>query len=79
MCSMKRKGCADKMGVVNNIKDLRIDSTLPKKEKIKSYLEQMENPYEYQDEGTKVRIRFADTQETLTDRLIAYASSKAVL
>ncbi len=67
------------MGVVNNIRDLRIDPTLPKKDKIKSYLEQMADPYEYQDEGTKVRIRFADTQETLTDRLIAYASSKAAL
>lgn len=66
------------MGVVSNIKDLKIDPTLPKREKIKSYLEQMADPYEYQDEGTQVRIRFANTEETLTDRLISYANSKTI-
>ena len=37
------------MGYVKDIKDLKIDASLGKEERILSYLEQMENPYEYQD------------------------------
>lgn len=44
-------------------------------ERIKSYLEQMENPYHYVDNGTAVRLRFADTSESLTDRLILAAQA----
>lgn len=35
------------MGYVKDIKDLKIDASLEKEERILSYLEQMENPYEY--------------------------------
>ena len=40
------------MGYVKDIKDLKIDASLGKEERILSYLEQMENPYEYQDGDT---------------------------
>ena len=50
------------MGYVKDIKDLKIDASLGKEERILSYLEQMENPYEYQDGDTRVRIRFSDTE-----------------
>ena len=52
------------MGYVKDIKDLKIDASLGKEERILSYLEQMENPYEYQDGDTRVRIRFSDTEKT---------------
>lgn len=52
-----------------------IDQSLSKDERIKSYLEQMENPYQYIDNGTAVRLRFADTSESLTDRLILAAQA----
>lgn len=64
------------MGYVKDIKDLKIDASLGKEERILSYLEQMENPYEYQDGDTRVRIRFSDTEKTLTDQLISYAFRK---
>ncbi|RHS61163.1 hypothetical protein DW955_11770 [Ruminococcus sp. AM45-9BH] len=64
------------MGYVKDIKDLKIDASLGKEERILSYLEQMENPYEYQDGDTRVRIRFSDTEKTLTDQLISYISEK---
>lgn len=67
------------MGNVRDIKDLRIDNSLGKEERILSYLEQMENPYEYQDGETRVRIRFSDTEKTLTDQLISYASEKSII
>ncbi len=63
------------MGAVRDISKLKIDASLPKNERIKSYLEQMENPYYYEDNGTIVRLRFSDTGESLTDRLIAVAQT----
>ena len=51
------------------------DQSLSKEERIKSYLEQMEDPYHYIDNGTTVRLRFADTSESLTDRLILAAQA----
>lgn len=63
------------MGFIKNIDDLIIDPTLPKRERIKSYLEQMENPYVYEDNGTTVRIRFAETNESLTDRILSVANT----
>ena len=53
------------MGYVKDIKDLKIDASLGKEERILSYLEQMENPYEYQDGDTRVRIRFYDTEKKI--------------
>lgn len=63
------------MGFIKNINDLIIDPTLPKRERIKSYLEQMENPYVYEDNGTTVRLRFAETNESLTDRILSVANT----
>ena len=67
------------IGYVKDIKDLKIDASLGKEERILSYLEQMENPYEYQDGDTRVRIRFSDTEKTLTDQLISYISEKTII
>ena len=63
------------MGFIKDINDLIIDSSLPKKARIKSYLEQMENPYAYEDNGTTVRLRFADKNESLTDRILSVANT----
>ena len=60
------------MGYVKDIKDLKIDASLGKEERILSYLEQM-------DGDTRVRIRFSDTEKTLTDQLISYASEKTII
>lgn len=60
---------------IKDISQLLIDPSLSKDERIRSYLDQMENPYHYIDNGTAVRLRFADTSESLTDRLILAAQS----
>lgn len=62
------------MGALKDIRDIVIDTSKPKPERIREYLSQMENPYEYMDGGVHVILKFADTTETLTDRLISYAS-----
>ena len=62
------------MGAVRDIHEIMIDTSLPKRERILDFLSQIENPREYEDDGVKVVLKYADTEETLTDRLVAYAN-----
>ena len=52
-----------------DIRDIHIDSTLPVEEKMKSYIEQIKNPYRYRAGDIVVNIRFADTKRTFTEAL----------
>ena len=58
-----------------DIRNVVIDTTLPCKERIKSYIDQIGNPYCYVDDGVVVAIGYADTQVSLQDRLKSYVSS----
>lgn len=58
--------------------NVRIDARKPKKERIVSFLKQIENPYCYLDGGCIVKIGFVDTKETIDDRLEAYARSRVM-
>lgn len=60
---------------LKDIRDVVIDTSLPCKERIKSYIEQMGNPYCYVDNGVVVTLGYADTQVSLQDRLKSYVSS----
>lgn len=57
---------------LRDIKDIHIDTSLDKDERMKQYVAQIGNPYCYMDQGTVVRIRFRDTQVTLEQRLQSY-------
>lgn len=57
-----------------DIHDVKIDPHLPKEEKIKSYIEQIKNPYCYKDGNTVVKITFADTDRTIEDCIHHYLS-----
>lgn len=52
-----------------DIRDIHIDATLPIEEKLKSYIEQIKNPYRYRVGDVVVNIRFADTNRTFTEAL----------
>ena len=52
-----------------------IDMTLPQQERIKSYVEQIGNPYCYLDGDIVVTIGYADTDVSLQDRLKSYISN----
>lgn len=54
-----------------DIRDIHIDSTLPVEEKLKSYIEQIKNPYRYRVGDIVVNIRFADTNRTFTEALVS--------
>lgn len=52
-----------------DIEDVEIDERLNKEEKIYDYLQKIRNPYCYKYKDYVVKVSFADTSETLTDRL----------
>lgn len=60
---------------LKDIKDIEIDTSIPCKERIKKYVEQIGNPYCYLDNGIVVEIGYTDTQVSMQDRLLAYVSS----
>lgn len=58
-----------------DIRDVKIDPTLSKEERMKSYLEQIKNPYCYKCGDVVVRVSFANTDATLEDRIKQYLLS----
>ena len=63
--SIDRSSLRDINGVV-------LDPSLPKEERMKSFVEQIGNPYCYLDDGIVVQIAYADTQVSLQERLDTY-------
>jgi len=59
---------------LRDIGTVQIDTTLPKKDRIKSFVEQIGDPYCYLDGDIVVSIGFADTKVSLQDRLRSYVS-----
>ena len=60
---------------LREIKDVVIDTSIPRKDRIRDYVAQIGNPYCYFDDGIVVEIGYADTAISLQDRLLAYANS----
>lgn len=57
---------------LRDISAVKIDTALPRRERIKSYVEQIGNPYCYLDGDMVVSISYADTPVSLQDRLKSY-------
>lgn len=55
-----------------DIRDIRIDEHLGEAERKKEFLRQIKNPYLYRQGEYIVKLSFADTKATLTDRLKEY-------
>ncbi len=60
---------------LKDINEVIIDISQPCEDRIRSYVEQIGNPYCYIDHGIVVGISFSDTHISLHDRLKAYAMS----
>ncbi len=58
-----------------DIHDVKIDRTLPKKERIRSFVEQIKNPYCFKCGEVVVKMSFSDTEATLEDRMEHYLRS----
>ncbi len=73
-----KKSNAEKIIDRSKLKDINqviIDPSKPPEERIKSFIEQIGNPYCYLDNGVVVQISYADTTVSLHDRLLSYANN----
>ncbi len=61
--------------LLKDIKDVVIDTSQSCNDRVRNFVEQIGNPYCYLDSGVVVEIGYADTQVSLHDRLLSYASN----
>lgn len=60
------------LGMLADILDVEIDRDLSDTEKKREFIRQIKNPYLYRQGEYIVKLSFADTDATLTDRLKEY-------
>lgn len=58
-----------------DIRSVKIDPAQPVEERMKSYIEQIKNPYLFKVGSTVVRVSYADTQATINDNFVNLLSS----
>lgn len=61
---------------LKDIREVHVNTELPKKERILDYIRQIGNPYCYRHGDYVVKVGFADTDVTLEDRMLSYIRSK---
>ena len=58
-----------------DIREVKIDRSKPVEERMKSYVEQIKNPYLFKVGNTIVRVSYANTQATINDNFINLLAS----
>lgn len=58
-----------------DVRDVVIDRALPKDERIRSFIEQIRNPYCFKCGEVVVKMSFLETEVTLEDRMESYLRS----
>lgn len=58
-----------------DIRDVKIDRSKPVEERMKSYVEQIKNPYLFKVGKTIVRVSYANTQATINDNFVNLLAS----
>ena len=58
-----------------DIRDVKIDRSQPVEERMKSYVEQIKNPYLVKVGNTVVRVSYANTQATINDNFVNLLAS----
>ena len=58
-----------------DIRDVKIDRIKPVEERMKSYVEQIKNPYLFKVGNTIVRVSYANTQATINDNFVNLLAS----
>lgn len=59
-----------------DIRDVEVNTELPKRERILDFIQQIGNPYCYRHGKYVVKISFTATDATLEDRMLAYLRNK---
>ena len=58
-----------------DIRDVKIDRSKPVEERMKSYVEQIKNPYLFKVGNTIVRVSYANTQATINGNFVNLLAS----
>ena len=53
-----------------DIRDVKIDQSLPVEERMRSYVKQIKNPYMFKYGNTIVRVSYANTTQTINDNFL---------
>ena len=61
---------------LRDIRDVTVNTDLPKRERILDFVRQIGNPYCYRHGKYVVKVSFTDTDVTLEDRMLSYMRSK---
>ena len=64
------------INTLRDIRDVRVNTDLPKEERVLDFIRQIGNPYCYRHGKYVVKISFTDTEVTLEQRMLAYLRSK---
>lgn len=63
-------------GELVDIRDVSIDRTLPKEERVRSFVQQIKNPYCFRCGDVIVKTSFANTETTLEDCVEHYLRTR---
>lgn len=58
---------SEQLAALIDIRDVKIDKSLPIEERVRSYVRQIKNPYLFKVGNTIVRVSYADTDRTIND------------
>ena len=58
-----------------DIRDVKIDRSMSIEDRMKSYVEQIKNPYMFKVGNTVVRVSYANTQATINDNFVNLLAS----
>lgn len=61
---------------LRDIRDVKVNTSLPKAERIQDFIRQIGNPYCYRHGKYIVKVSFIETDVTLEDRMLAYIRSQ---
>lgn len=59
-----------------DIRDVKVNTALPKRERAMDFIRQIRNPYCYKHGKYVVKVGFSDTEVSLEERLAGYIRSK---
>ncbi|PWJ48105.1 DUF6870 family protein [Faecalicatena contorta] len=59
-----------------DIRDVKIDTKLDKKEKIEMYLQQVKNPYCVRYKNIKIQMQFSDDGQSLNEKMEQFLTIK---
>lgn len=58
-----------------DIRDVKIDRSMSVEDRMKSYVDQIKNPYMFKVGNTVVRVSYANTQATINDNFVNLLAS----